>query len=157
MGALDFGAVRSAHAQIGDEVTVQIKDDRGDAYDPPVTMTFAPLDSARFQAARSAAILDVQRIAPLPEQSKEQSSDDKGTPGDRDMLALWEWDYHVKTEALARAALRWTGLEEGGKPVPVNVENARMLLQFKHILDQVVAGVGDTPARSFRATGNDAG
>lgn len=146
--AFNVAALRTAHEELTPDVTIEIVDDVGQSYRPPVRMTFAAVDSARFQSARRAAILASQSY--MPTISSNGNGKAPLTKEEEDQI--WAWDMAVTRETLSRAVVRWEGLEEHGQPVPVTVENARLFFDFQHIREQaIMKGVGNTPAARFRA------
>lgn len=135
--AFNVAAARKAASVVANDCTVPIADDQGHAYDPPVTMTFVSSDTPEFRSAQSKAWQSVQGTNPI---------DDKA-----DESAVLAWDFAYSREILAHTVKAWTGLQEDGTAVPVTVENARVFFAFRHIREQAMRGVGDTPAATFRA------
>lgn len=135
--AFNVAAARKAASVVANDLTVPITDDQGHAYDPPVTMVFLSSDTPEFRVAQSNAWKSVQETHPIDEKADES--------------AILAWDFAYAREILAHTVKAWTGLQEDGVPVPVTVENARVFFAFRHIREQAMRGVGETPAATFRA------
>lgn len=135
--AFNVAAARAAVPVLLRDITVNITDDQGHAYDPPVTMVFASSDTPEFRAAQSKAWQSVQASHPIDEKADEAQ--------------ILAWDFAYTREILAHTVKAWTGLQEDGADVPVTVDNARVFFSFRHIREQAMRGVGETPASTFRA------
>ncbi len=58
--------------------------------------------------------------------------------------------YENRVNVALAAVIGWKGVESGGKPVAFSVDACRSVLQHRHILEQVEAGV-DSHARFFKS------